>query len=144
MNVVNPLNYIKYNKTEAIKFLEQKYNWRYYGQKHGESLFTRFFQDYILPKRFGYKKKRAHLSSLIVSGEMSREQALVEINSEVDLVNNLELDKEYIIKKLGLTYNQFSDLIEKPLVIDKIPSNKWLFKLGSRAKFIMRLALKRN
>ncbi len=145
MNVVKPLNYFNYSKTEAIKFLEEKYNWRYYGQKHGESLFTRFFQDYILPKRFGYKKKRAHLSSLIVSGEISREQALEEIASGIDLVNNLEVDKEYVIKKLGLNYNQFSDLIEKPLGVGKIPNSKWIFNfLSFLIKCIKRITLIRN
>src|SRR5690606_34064421 len=74
INRIDLLNYVYYSKKEAMKILEKEYQWKYYGGKHFESRFTKFFQSYYLPVKFGYDKRRAHLSSLIVSGEMTRDE----------------------------------------------------------------------
>ena len=65
-----------------MQTLERELGWKYYGWKHYESIYTRFYQGYILPKKFGYDKRKSHLSSLICSGEMTREEALEELKKE--------------------------------------------------------------
>ncbi len=90
--------------------------WRYYGGKHYESIFTRFFQGYILPVKFGFDKRRAHLSTLVCSGEMSREDALREM--EKNPYGNESLlreDREFVIKKFGLTEETFEGLMHLPI-----------------------------
>ncbi len=69
-----------YNKEDAIKVLQDKLDWKYYGCKHRKSVFIKFFQKYYQPKRFGFEKRRAHLASLVVTGLMKREDALAELS----------------------------------------------------------------
>ncbi|NPU86192.1 MAG: N-acetyl sugar amidotransferase [Syntrophaceae bacterium] len=110
------LNYVDYNKAEAMKLIQEELCWRYYGGKHYESIFTRFFQGYILPVKFGFDKRRAHLSTLVCSGEMSREDALREM--EKDPYGNESLlreDREFVIKKFGLTEETFEGLMHLPI-----------------------------
>jgi N-acetyl sugar amidotransferase len=108
------LNYIDYNKTEAMAFLEKELGWQYYGGKHHESLYTKFIQSYILPVKFGYDKRKAHLSSLINSGQLSREEALAEMNKELYPAEELARDRSYALKKLGLTNNEFEKIMSLP------------------------------
>ncbi|HRJ76743.1 MAG TPA: N-acetyl sugar amidotransferase, partial [Anaerolineales bacterium] len=96
---IDILNYIDYNKSEAMKILENELGWRYYGGKHYESIYTRFYQGYILPEKFGYDKRRCHLSSLICSGEITREQALKELEKPTYSPIMQEEDREYVVKK---------------------------------------------
>ena len=111
---VDILNYIDYNKAEAMKILERELGWRYYGGKHYESIYTRFYQGYILPTKFGYDKRRSHLSSLICSGEMSREAALKELDKPTYQPSMQEEDREYVVKKLGLTDEEFETILNAP------------------------------
>ena len=76
IRVLRLLNYVEYNKTEAIKLLVKKFNWQPYPQKHFESRFTRFYEGYWLPKKFGYDTRKVQFSSLILTGQMSRAEAL--------------------------------------------------------------------
>ena len=131
IRVVKPLNYINYSKTRAIDYLEKNYQWRYYGQKHGESTFTGIFQEYILPKRFGYYKKRAHLSSLIVSGEISREVALQEMTKVRLSSKEIESTITYVSKKLGLSESQFNNYINAPKTMVRIPNSGWIINFIS-------------
>ncbi len=108
------LNYVDYIKGDAIKVLEQELGWQYYGGKHFESIYTRFFQGYILPVKFGYDKRRGHLSSLICSGETTREDALMELEKPPYSISLQESDREYVIKKLGLTDAEFQEILELP------------------------------
>jgi len=100
MEIINPLNYIDYRKDNAIETMKRELEWKYYGGKHYESRFTKFFQSYYLPVKFNYDKRRAHLSSLIVSGQISRDDALnilkENVYSEIEIGNDLE----YVAKKL--------------------------------------------
>jgi len=73
---IDILNYLDYSKKEAIPILEREIGWKYYGGKHCESIYTRWYQGYWLPRKFGYDKRRTHMSSLICSGEMTRAEAL--------------------------------------------------------------------
>lgn len=111
---VNILDYVDYSKNEAMKVLENELSWQYYGGKHYESVYTRFIQGYILPQKFGFDKRRAHLSNLICMGEVSREEAL-ELMQDAPYSNELqEEDRRYVIKKLGLTEDEFDQLMNLP------------------------------
>ncbi|MGD9601764.1 MAG: N-acetyl sugar amidotransferase [Gammaproteobacteria bacterium] len=114
MKVLTPLNYMPYSKAEAIKTLERDYGWRYYGGKHYESRWTRFFQAHYLPIKFGYDKRKAHLSSLVVAGEISREDAIVELQAPLYDDRDLAEDKLFISKKLGITVAELDALIAAP------------------------------
>lgn len=111
---VDILNYIDFNKTTAMKFLEDELGWRYYGGKHHESIYTRFYQGYILPTKFGYDKRRSHLSSLICSKEITQANALEEIKNPTYAPSLLEEDREYVAKKLGLSQNEFEAIMNLP------------------------------
>lgn len=93
VKTVAPLDYIDYSKQMAIDLLEKEYNWKYYGGKHYESRLTKFFQEVYLPQKFGWDKRRDHISSLIVGGEMTREEALKEI--EIAPSTKEELEEEW-------------------------------------------------
>lgn len=114
MEVLRPLNYIAYSKEKAITVLERDFGWRYYGGKHFESRWTRFFQAYYLPHKFGYDKRKAHLSSLVLGGEMTRDQALEELRKPLYESKMLTEDKAYVAKKLGITLAEFEELLAQP------------------------------
>lgn len=111
---VDILNYINYNKTEAMQLLENELGWVYYGGKHYESIYTRFFQSYILPEKFNADKRRGHLSTLICSGEITRERALEELNSPIYPSELLAKDKDFVIKKLSLSSEEFNKIMSLP------------------------------
>lgn len=108
------LNYIDYNKTEAMKILENELGWVYYGGKHYESIYTRFYQGYILPVKFGYDKRKAHLSSLICSGEITRDEALEELKKDTYPKEMQEQDKIFLLKKFGITDDEFEAIMNAP------------------------------
>jgi len=112
--MVHILNYVDYVKADARRLLEQELGWQYYGGKHYESIYTRFYQGYILPRKFGYDKRRSHLSSLICSGEITREEALAELQQPPYPPALQEEDMEYVIKKLGLTPQEFEEIMQLP------------------------------
>ena len=111
---IDLLNYVNYSKTEAMDVLQNKLGWKYYGGKHYESIYTRFYQGYILPKKFGYDKRRTHLSSLICSGEITREAALKELEKSPYPEDMQKQDREYVVKKLGLTDAEFEAIMTAP------------------------------
>ncbi|MBL8101267.1 MAG: N-acetyl sugar amidotransferase [Anaerolineales bacterium] len=108
------LDYINYTKKEALRVLQEELGWQYYGGKHYESIYTRFYQGYILPEKFGFDKRRCHLSSLICSGEMTREQALEELKIPTYSPSMQEEDREYVAKKLGFTEEEFTAIMNAP------------------------------
>lgn len=96
------LDFFEYDKTEAMDFLQKKYGYKPYPYKHYESVFTRFYQGYLLPEKFGVDKRKLHLSSLLCSGQMTREQAQKLMTKKpYPSKNDLEVDKEFFIKKIG-------------------------------------------
>ena len=115
IKMVRLLNYVPYVKSDAMKVIQDELGWVYYGGKHYESVFTRFFQAYILPIKFGIDKRKAHLSSLICSGQISRDQALEEMQKDLYPEDLLKQDKEYVIKKLGLTPEEFETIMKAPV-----------------------------
>jgi N-acetyl sugar amidotransferase len=112
---INYLNWVPYKKDAAKKELADKLGWRDYGEKHHESIWTKFYQAYILPVKFGVDKRKAHFSTLICSGQMTKYEALEEITrpsySEAELKN----DKLFILKKLGLSEDEFEGLMHRPI-----------------------------
>lgn len=112
---VNLLNYVPYSKKMAIQVLHDEFDWNYYGGKHFESRFTKFFQSYYLPKKFGYEKKRAHISSLIVGGELTREQGLIDMADDSAYPESEMLeDRDYILKKLDITLDEWDMIMAAP------------------------------
>lgn len=108
------LDYINYDKNEAKKTISSKLNWRDYGGKHFESIITRFYQSYILPNKFKVDKRVSHLSTLICSGQITRESALIEIKKPSITLEQLNQDKDFVLKKLGLNNEEFNRLISLP------------------------------
>lgn len=147
MKVLAPLNFMPYSKSVAIDFLEREYGWRYYGGKHYESRWTRFFQAHYLPEKFGYDKRKAHLASLVVAGEISRETALQELEKPLYTDNELAEDKAFVAKKLGITVQDLEGMIAAPpRIYTEFPNNeelrrKTLARVSKFPRLIKRLAL---
>lgn len=138
---VTVLDYINYNKKEAMALIQKELGWRDYGGKHYESIFTRFYQGYILPRKFKIDKRRAHLSTLICSGQMTRDEALKELsNGTYPSQGMMTEDKEYVIKKFGFSQQEFENIMSLPVKSFKeYPNNHfWLSKL----KLPLRIAYK--
>ncbi|OQP66900.1 ExsB family protein [Niastella vici] len=109
---VNYLNWVPYVKDEVKKTLIQELDWRDYGGKHYESVWTRFYQGYILPVKFKVDKRKAHLSSLICSGQITRDEALEEMKNPAYDPELLKVDIEFVLKKLGLTKEEFEKIMK--------------------------------
>jgi N-acetyl sugar amidotransferase len=131
------LDYMEYDKEKAKEELQEKLSWRDYGGKHYESIFTRFYQGYILPQKFGIDKRKAHLSNLICSGQITREEALIEMKKPVYDTALLKSDFEFVLKKFDLTRSQFEELMSLPvkkhsdypietMIYDRVPALKVL------------------
>ena len=116
LTVHRPLNYVNYDKNSAVKTLQQHYGWRDYGSKHSESRFTKFYQDIYLPIKFGLDKRRLHLSSLIVSGQLTREQALEELAHPPLTPDQIRRDLRFVAKKLEIDVSELEALIAAPPV----------------------------
>jgi N-acetyl sugar amidotransferase len=112
---VSILNYMEYNKKKVINLLIKVLNWTYYGGKHFESVYTRFFQGYILPVKFGIDKRRGHLSDLINDCQITRDEALIEMGKESYPSTLLEEDKMFVLKKFGFTNEQFQEIMNLPI-----------------------------
>lgn len=115
MRVVRPLNYMPYDKEQAIEELKTRIGYKAYDRKHGESVFTKFFQNYYQPMKFGFDKRRPHLSSLIVSGQLTRSEALQALEKPLYDERELRDDKEYVAKKLGLSSDAFDTILNAPI-----------------------------
>jgi N-acetyl sugar amidotransferase len=114
MKVHHPLNLVSYVKKDAEDELEQRFGWQRFKHKHHESRFTRFYEDYWLSRRFGFEKRRAHFSSLIMTGQMTRDQALNRIsNPEMD-EHFLKQEFEYVAHKLDLTVDELQTIFDSP------------------------------
>jgi N-acetyl sugar amidotransferase len=123
------LNYINYIKGEAKALIQAELGWRDYGGKHYESIFTRFFQSYYLPKKFNIDKRRAHLSTLICSKQMTREDALQEIEKFLYPAQIFEEDYTFFLKKMKLSVEEFNRIMELPIKTYKdYPSNRFIFR----------------
>ena len=131
MTRIYPLDYVVYDKDAAQEFLHEKYGWTKYENKHYENVFTRFFEGYYLPHKFGFDTRKNVLSNQILAGTMTRECALEILEKPPYDPEQMELDKEYVAKKLGITAKEFDEIIALP---NKTPADykneMWIIKLG--------------
>lgn len=133
VQVVKPLNFLPYTKEHASQVLSELYGWRPYPQKHFESRFTRFYEGYWLPTRFGYDTRRVQYSSLILTGQMTREEALAKLEKPAYDPETIAEDFEYIATKLGISVQELRGYHEMPLKTYKDYKNQdWLFDLGAK------------
>lgn len=112
---VNYLNWMPYVKDDVKEVLKKELDWQDYGGKHYESIWTRFYQGYILPVKFGVDKRKAHYATLICSGQMTREQALEEMRKPAYDEALFQVDKEFVLKKLGLSNQEFDQIMKLPV-----------------------------
>lgn len=128
IKMLRPYYYLDYEKRKAQEFLKNEYGWEYYGGHHHENIFTRFAISYWLPKKFGIDKRVITLSALVLNGEISREQALDELKQDPYNPDEMQYDKEYVLKKLEMTNEEFEECLSKP--------NKYYYDYPSYMKLL--------
>lgn len=143
MKIVMPLNLVPFIKKDAENELEKLFNWKKFQHKHHESRFTRFYEDYWLPQKFGFQKRRAHFSSLILTGQMTRKEALVRISyPEMDELF-LQQEFEYVANKLDLGVNELQKIFNAENKTYRDYRNKrWIVHLG--ANILQKLGLEKR
>lgn len=133
MQVVKPLNLVPYIKQDAEATLERLYGWKKFQHKHHESRFTRFYEDYWMPRKFGYEKRRAHFSSLIMTGQMTRDEAVQRIAKPELEEQFLQSEFEYVANKLDLTVDQLQEIFEgENKTFHSYRNKRFLIGIGSR------------
>ena len=133
MKIIKPLNYVPYNKNDAEDLLEKKFGWKKFQHKHHESRFTRFYEDYWLPKKFGFDKRKAHFSSLILTGQMTREDALKRLqHAELD-EQTLKNEFEYVSNKLEFEVDELNSLFNgENKTFRDYKNNRSLIQFGAK------------
>jgi N-acetyl sugar amidotransferase len=140
------LDYFEYNKQETLDILQRDFGYKPYPYKHYESIFTRFYQGYILPRKFNIDKRRMHLSSLIMSGQMTREDSL-RIIEHIPYPSQRDLDDDiqYFLKKMGWTKNQLEDYLQRPRIDHRAyPSYEGTIEFLSSLKKKMKKLIKKS
>jgi hypothetical protein len=140
IKVLRPLNFLPYIKEEAKQLLMERFGWQPYPQKHFESRFTKFYESYWLPRRFGYDVRRVQFSSLIVTGQMSREEALEKLKTMPYDPETIQHDVEFVANKLGITVEELNSYMDLPLRTYKdYKSQRQIYDVG--ASFMRLLGL---
>lgn len=133
VNVVKPLDYMPYIKSEAMAFLEKEYGWQSYPQKHFESRFTKFYEGYWLPKKFGFDTRKVQYSSLILTGQLKRDDALEMLKEPAIPEEDAKHDFEYIAKKLEISTNELQMYFDQENKTYKDYRNQQsIFNLGAK------------
>lgn len=133
VKVVRPLNYVPYIKTDAIELLVERFGWKPYPQKHFESRFTRFYEGYWLLKKFGYDTRKVQFSSLIVTGQMSRSEALKKLEQLPYDESTIARDFEYVATKLGISVAELQGYMDAPnRTYRDYESQERIYALGAR------------
>lgn len=140
MKVIKPLNLVPYVKKDAEDLLEKKFGWKKFKHKHHESRFTRFYEDYWLPQKFGYDKRKAHFSSLILTGQMTRNEAIERLKlPELDK-QTIKNEFEYVANKLGIKVEELNVLfLGKNKTFRDYRNNRSLIYFGARVMQILGL-----
>ena len=140
MQVFKPLDLIPYIKKDAEALLEQRFGWKKFQHKHHESRFTRFFEDYWLPRKFGFDRRKAHFSSLILTGQMTRQEALDRITKPELGEHFLECEFEYVAHKLDMTVDELRAIFngENKSSYD-YKSKRALIEIGSKVMSLLGL-----
>jgi N-acetyl sugar amidotransferase len=145
IRVVCPLNYIPYIKKEAIKLLVEKFNWHTYPEKHYESRFTKFYEGYWLQKKFGFDTRRVKYSSLILTNQMTREEALDKLKHPPFEEATIVQEIEYVATKLGISVEELQGYLTAPNKTYKdYESQKHLYTIGARVMKLLGLDLGRR
>ena len=133
VQVVKPLDWMDYTKEMARNTLSDLYGWKPYPQKHFESRFTRFYEGYWLPERFGYDTRRVQFSSLILTGQMTRDAALTALEKPAYDPETIEHEFDYIARKLGITSEELRGYFEMPKKsYADYKNQRWMFNLGAK------------
>ena len=139
VKAIAPLNWMDYGPEKAREVLAREVGWKNYGRKHSESRFTKFFQNYYLPEKFGYDKRRAHFSSLIAAGEMTRDEALQLLEQPLYNPAELQSDKEFFLKKLGYSETEWNRIFSLPNKSYKdYPNWEKFLSIGRKIKMRLR------
>ena len=140
MKTIYPLNLVRYIKKKAEDELNKKFDWQPFKHKHHESRFTRFYEDFWLLKRFGFDKRKAHFSSLIMTNQMSREEALKRVSSPEMDENFLKQEFEYVAHKLDLSIEELQQLLELPKnYYFNFKNKRWIINMGANLLRFLRL-----
>jgi N-acetyl sugar amidotransferase len=137
LEIVRPLKFIDYSRKLAVERSVREVGWVEYARKHGESFITRFYQNYFLPVRFGFDKRKAHCSALILNGDMTRDQAIAAIESEPTSGPQVEAEIEYLCKKLQLPLTEFQAYMNAPKLFHqdyRTIKSLWMFRLAKYFK----------
>ena len=133
IKLTRPLDFLEYNKEEATQLLEQKFGYQRYPQKHFESRFTRFYEGYWLPQKFGYDTRKVQYSSLILTGQMTRDEALESLKKPAMTTEQVRQEFEYISSKLGITTEELQSYFDAPNKSYKdYKSQQGLYDLGAK------------
>jgi len=142
IRVVKPLNYVRYVREEAAKLLKDQFGWEAYGEKHYESRFTKFYESYWLYKRFGYDVRRVKYSSLILTGQMTRKEALEKLSHPPYDETNIIHEMDYVAKKLGITFEELKSYLDLPKRAYRDYKNQaWIYTIGAKAMRALGLEL---
>jgi len=114
IKVIRPLDYVPYHKEDAMQLLIEKFGWQKYPQKHFESRFTRFYESYWLPNKFGYDTRKVQYSSLILTKQMTREEAIRKLSKPSYDEETIKQDFEYVATKLGITVDKLQEYFDAP------------------------------
>lgn len=139
LEVITPLNWMNYNYLEVKERIKKELNWRDYGGKHYESVWTRFYQGFILPNKFNIDKRKAHLSNLIFSRQLTKEDAIKILAKPMIPDDLLKQDKEFVLKKMGLTIEHFRDIMKTP----RREHHEFNIEIGFRKRYWFLRALNR-
>ncbi|MBP62402.1 MAG: LPS biosynthesis protein [Planctomycetaceae bacterium] len=133
IRVVKPLDYVPYIKEDAIKLLSERFGWQTYPQKHFESRFTKFYEAYWQPVKFGIDKRRVQFSSLILTGQMTREEALAQLSKPAYDEETIAQDFEYIATKLGISVEELQSYMDAPnKSYSDYKSQIGIYKIGTK------------
>ena len=134
IKLIRPLDFLPYHKEEATQFLVAHFGYQRYEQKHFESRFTKFYESYWLPEKFGYDTRKVQYSSLILTGQMSREDALKKLESPAFDEETIKQDFEYIATKLNISIDELQSYMDAPNKSYKDYKNQmWLYDIGATA-----------
>lgn len=133
MRVVRPLDHIPYVKADAVRELTEKFDWQTYAHKHYESRCTRFIESYWMPEKFGFDNRRAHFSSMILSKQMTRDEAIAKLAQKAYDPSEIEHDIEYFATKLGISPAEFKSIMAGPnRSWREFKNRNWLIELGNK------------
>jgi N-acetyl sugar amidotransferase len=140
IKLIRPLDFMPYHKEEATQFLVDNFGYQRYAQKHFESRFTKFYESYWLPKKFGYDTRKVQYSSLIVTGQMDRDEALEKLKNPTYDEETAKQDFEYIATKLGISVEELEGYMNAPnKSYHEYKNQMWIYEIGAKVMRMMGL-----